>query len=271
MAVDRLGHYFGKYTTLHVAYSRVDCLDKLFSYGLSDVHLPVSFGGTWTGCQPWRTGVDSEHVLPPVDPDLPCLVRNALWSYSQTLSRGSSSSASFQGHHASLNDAGLSPQSTKRTDNKRSSFKADSGSGPDKPKNSAATMGNLTEEEKLKKRQKNQEYAQRKRGKEKIEIEVLQDQCLKLNRENALLCHEQNRLQQLVQTANGIVHSYENNNTSVAASRSSSSSLAYGAGSSGMFQLLSSQLPSLATSSYGLSQQDNTEKSALRIHSESPV
>lgn len=144
-------------------------------------------------------------------------------------------------------------------------MKEDSARGQSKRKKSAI-MGNMTEEEKSKKRKKNQEYAQRKRGKEKIEVEVFQDQCLKLHRENVLLCQEHNRLQQLVQAANDIVQSYENN-TFVAASRSSSS-LAYGAGSSGMFQLLP-QLPSLATSSYGLSTQANTEKSVLRVHAKS--
>jgi hypothetical protein len=228
MAVDRLGHYFGQYTMLHVAYSSRDCLDKLSSHGLSDDRLPVSFGGTWAGCQPWSTCADSEHVLGPVNPNLPCLVRNALWSYSQTLSLGSSISSSFQ-DSASFSNEGLSSQATEMmADNKQSSQAIH--------KKSAASKGVMTEEEKTKKRKKNQEYAQRKRGKEKIEVEVLQGQCLELNRENASLCQEKIRLQQLVQAANGIVQSYENNTCT-----------ALGAGSSGMFQLLP-RLPSLASS-----------------------
>jgi Basic region leucine zipper len=105
-------------------------------------------------------------------------------------------------------------------------------------------MGIMSEEEKVKKRKKNQEYAQRKRGKDRIEVEVLQGQCLELNRENSLLYQQQHSLQQLVQAANDMVQGYTSNDQRVVStSRSSSSSLSLGAGSSsGMFRLLS-QLP----------------------------
>jgi Basic region leucine zipper len=188
MAFERLGHYLGQYTTLLVAYSDRDCLDKLVSHGLSADRLPVSFGGTWTGCQPWRTGVDTDHVLPPIDPDLPCLVRNALWSYNQTLSRGSMDSR----------------QSSSSFNEERDQF--------NKPRKSVASLGIKTDEDKAKKRKKNQEYAQRKRSKEKIEVEVLQGQCLALNRENSCLNQEHHHLQQLIQAANDMVQGNQSSN-----------------------------------------------------------
>jgi hypothetical protein len=69
--------------------------------------------------------------------------------------------------------------------------------------------GKPTEVDKVKKRKLNVVYARRRREKERIEIEVLQDQCLQLNTKNNSVEDENSRLEKLLQDAIQVVDRHE--------------------------------------------------------------
>jgi hypothetical protein len=186
----------GSFVKQHIASSTSDCLGKLAAYDLLKEHLPVSFGGTWTGCEPWHVGVNRRLPLPIV-PDVTCLIRNTLWYYTHSTQAGSGAGSRTASYPAVAGYAAAAAAGAGGHLHTDDDSMADEGARP----------YSSSKEDEAKKRTRRERHAvnsRQRRAKEKIEHEVMFQEYLRQKEMNDALRGEQVRLERLVQTANQV-------------------------------------------------------------------
>ena len=90
LCLSRLGTFFSKSCTVHVADSEEKVFQQLATLGFSREGLPPALGGTWNGFDDWLTLQKcslNESV------QLDALVRNTLWAYTEQVTNSTNVSA----------------------------------------------------------------------------------------------------------------------------------------------------------------------------------
>jgi hypothetical protein len=192
----------GRILRTHIASSASDCLGQLSAHDLLKECLPVSFGGTWTGCEPWHVGVNRRLSLP-LEPDVTCLIRNTLWSYIHSINAGGGGGAAagptravasgvypavagYAAAAAALGDVHTTEDDTMDDDDDYE----------------AGSTSKEIEARKRTRRKRHAVNARQRRAKEKIEHEVMFQEYLRQKEMNDSLQREQERLQRLLCSAN---------------------------------------------------------------------
>jgi hypothetical protein len=197
---------FGQHLCFHVASSDDDCLGRLSAHDLVKDCLPVIFGGSWTGCSPWRPGYNSQLHLN-IEPDPKCLIRNTLWYYIH--SRQPPAAVDAAGAVGQNRDGGSNTQLVRVVRKKRSPAAS---AAADPPAAAGGDVDDDAEEEttmdkKAKIRVQHKIDSRKRRARLKIEEEVFLEQYWKQRNMNEALKAEQQRLEELVQAAENTIDS----------------------------------------------------------------
>jgi hypothetical protein len=206
----------------HIASSASECLGQLSAHDLLKECLPVSFGGTWTGCEPWHVGVNRRLPLP-LEPDVTCLIRNTLWFYIHSINAGGGGAAAgpsravASGAYPAV--AGYAAAAAARGD--VHSTEDDTMDDDDDYDYKAGSTSKEIDAKKRTRRERHAVNSRQRRAKEKIEHEVMFQEYLRQKEMNDSLQREQERLQRLLCSANQATTTEEkdnkNNNNAAAA------------------------------------------------------
>ena len=90
LCLSRLGTFFSKYCTVHVADSEEKVFQQLATLGFSREGLPPALGGTWNGFDDWLT---LQKCALNESVQLDALVRNTLWAYTEQVTNSTNVSA----------------------------------------------------------------------------------------------------------------------------------------------------------------------------------